>query len=163
MTVGEVCNRQVVIARRDEHVREAAQRMRDLHVGTLVVVDEHDSRRIPVGLVTDRDLVIRALSEATVNVDALVLGDVMTTEPVAASERDNLWDVIKKMRSFGVRRLLVVNDQGGLEGILSFDDLIDLLAEELSDLSTLLSREQKREREANPPSQASGPARPTHA
>lgn len=163
MTVGEICNRQVVIARRDEHVREAAQRMRDLHVGTLVVVDEHDSRRIPVGLVTDRDLVIRALSDPMVNVDALVLGDVMTTEPVAASEHDNLWDVIKKMRSFGVRRLVVVNDQGGLEGILSFDDLIDLLAEELSDLSTLLSREQKREREANPPSQVSGPARPLHA
>jgi CBS domain-containing protein len=147
MTVGEVCNRQVVIARRDEHVREAAQRMRDLHVGTLVVVGEQDSRRIPVGLVTDRDLVIRVLSETPPNVDALVLGDVMTTELVTAREEDNLWDVIKKMRSFGVRRLPVVNGQGGLEGILSFDDLIDLVAEELSDLSALVSREQKRERE----------------
>lgn len=147
MTVGEVCNRQVVIARRDEHISDAARRMRDLHVGTLVVVDEQDSRRIPVGLVTDRDLVIRVLSEGARDIDALVLGSVMTPGPVTAREEDNVWDVIKKMRSFGVRRLPVVNDQGGLEGILSVDDLIDLVAEELSDLSTLVSREQKRERE----------------
>ncbi len=122
MTVGEFCNRQVVIARRDEYVTVAAQRMRDLHVGTLVVVDAQDGRRIPVGLVTDRDLVVRVLS-------------------------DGARAVIKKMRSFGVRRLPVVNDRGGLEGILSVDDLIDLVAEELSDLKTLVSREQKRERE----------------
>jgi CBS domain-containing protein len=133
--------------RRDEHVTVAAQRMRDLHVGTLVVVDEQDGRRIPVGLVTDRDLVVRVLSDSARDVDALVLANVMTSEPVTAREEDNLWDVIKKMRSFGIRRLPVVNDRGGLEGILSFDDLIDLVAEELSDLSTLVSREQKRERE----------------
>lgn len=150
MTVGECCNRQVVIARRDEHLSEVARRMRDFHVGTLVVVDEHDGRRIPVGVVTDRDLVVRVLSDGARGFDALVVGNVMTTEPVTAREEDNLWDVLKKMRSFGVRRLPVVNDRGGLEGILSFDDLIDLIAEELSDLSTLVSREQKREREAKP-------------
>jgi len=147
MTVGEFCNRQVVIARPDEHVSVAAQRMRDCHVGTLVVVDEHDNRRIPVGLVTDRDLVVRVLSDGARDFEALILGNVMTTEPVTAREEENLWDAIKKMRSFGVRRLPVVNDQGGLEGILSFDDLIDLVAEELSDLRTLVSREQTRERE----------------
>jgi CBS domain-containing protein len=147
MTVGEVCNRQVVIARGDEHVREAAERMRDLHVGTLVVIDERDGRRVPVGIVTDRDLVIRVLSAGAQGFDALVLRDIMTTEPVTAREGENLWDVIKKMRSFGVRRLLVVNDQGDLQGILSIDDLIDLVAEELSDLSTLISREQTREHE----------------
>jgi CBS domain-containing protein len=151
MTVGEFCSRQVVFARRDEHVTEAARRMRDLHVGTLVVVDEHDGRRIPVGVVTDRDLVVRVLSEGVRDADALAVDKVMTTEPVTAREDDNLWDVVKKMRAFGIRRLPVVNDMGGLEGILSFDDLIDSVAEELSDLSSLMSREQKREREAKPP------------
>lgn len=76
-----------------------------------------------------------------------MVANVMTSEPVTAREEENLWDVIRKMRSFGIRGLPVVNDRGGLEGILSFDDLIDLVAEELSDLSTLVSREQKRERE----------------
>jgi CBS domain-containing protein len=148
MTVGEFCNRQVVIARRDERLSEAARRMRDLHVGTLVVVDEHEGQRIPVGVVTDRDLVVRVLSNDARDFDALVVDNVMTTQLVTAREEDSLWDVVKKMRSFGIRRLPVVNDRGGLEGILSFDDLIDLLAEELSDLSNLVSREQRREREA---------------
>lgn len=124
--------------------------MRDCYVGTRVVVDEHDGRRIPVGMVTDRDLVVRVLSDGARDFDALVVDNVMTTEPVTAREEDSLWDVLKKMRSFGVRRLPVVNDRGELEGILSFDDLIDLVAEELSDLSTLVSREQKREREMMP-------------
>jgi CBS domain-containing protein len=150
MTVGEFCNRQVVIARRDEHLNEAARRMRDLHVGTLVVVDEHDGRRIPVGVLTDRDLVVRVLSHDARNFDALVVDNVMTTQLVTAREEESLPDVLKKMRSFGIRRLPIVNDAGGLEGILSFDDLIDLLAEELSDLSNLVSREQRREREAKP-------------
>lgn len=71
----------------------------------------------------------------------------MTPEPVTAREEESLWDVIKKMRSFGVRRLPVVDEQGFLEGILTLDDLIDVVAEELSELNSLVAREQKRERE----------------
>jgi len=121
--------------------------MRDLHVGTLIVVDEHDGRRLPVGLVTDRDLVVRVLTEDGRAAGAAAVGEVMTSNLVTAQEDDSLLDALKKMRSFGIRRLPVVNDGGGLEGILAFDDLVDLVAEELSDLSNLLAREQKRERE----------------
>ncbi len=150
MTVGELCNRQVVIANRSDSLVEAAQRIRDFHVGTLVVVDEQNGRRVPVGVVTDRDLVVSVLAANLRDLGALNVGDVMTTELVTAHERDNLFDALKKMRSFGVRRLPVVNDNGGLEGILTFDDVVDVVAEELSDLSTLIAREQKREREEKP-------------
>jgi CBS domain-containing protein len=150
MTAGEFCNRQVVIARRDESLVEAARRIRDFHVGTLIVVDEQDGRRIPVGVLTDRDLVVSVLTGDGRDVDALVVGDVMTTDLVTSREDESLLDALKKMRSFGVRRLPVVNDKGGLEGILTFDDLIDLIAEELSDLTNLVSREQKRERQTRP-------------
>jgi CBS domain-containing protein len=150
MTAGEFCNRKVVIAWRSEHLPEVARRMRDFHVGTLVVVDEFDGRRIPVGVVTDRDLIVRVLADGTRDFDALVVENVMTADLVTAREGDGLWDAIKKMRAFGIRRLPVVNDKGELEGILSFDDLIDRLAEELSDLSSLVSREQSREREGKP-------------
>lgn len=150
MTVGDFCNRQVVFARREESVTEAARRMRDLHVGTLIVVDEHDGRRFPVGLLTDRDLVVRILAQDGRAAGATVVGEAMTSNLVTAQETDDLVDALKKMRSFGVRRLPVVNESGGLEGVLAFDDLVDLVAEELSDLSTLLVREQKRERETEP-------------
>jgi CBS domain-containing protein len=150
MTAGEFCNRQVVIARRDERVAEAARRIRDFHVGTLIVIDEQDGLRIPVGILTDRDLVVRVLTADGHDIDALVIDNVMTRTLVTVPEYDSLFDALKKMRSFGVRRLPVVNEHGGLEGLLTFDDLIDVVAEELSDLSALVSREQKREREAAP-------------
>jgi CBS domain-containing protein len=150
MTVGEFCNRQVVFARRQESIAEAARRMRDLHVGTLVVVDEHNGQRLPIGVVTDRDLVIRVLAQEGPPVGATVVGEVMTSKLVTAQEGDDLVDALKKMRSFGVGRLPVVNERGGLEGILSFDDLVEFVADELSDLSSLLAREQKHEREAKP-------------
>jgi CBS domain-containing protein len=148
MTVGEFCNRQVVFARRQESITEAARRMRDLHVGTLVVVDDEDGRRLPVGLLTDRDLIVRVLAQDGAAVGATAISDVMTSKLVTAQEGDDLVDALKKMRSFGVRRLPVVNERGGLEGILAFDDLVEFVAEELSDLSSLLAREQKHEREA---------------
>jgi CBS domain-containing protein len=66
---------------------------------------------------------------------------------VTSPERDSLFDVLKKMQSHGIRRLPVVNDRGGLEGILTFDDVIELLSEELTDLAKLVAKEQKRERD----------------
>jgi CBS domain-containing protein len=148
MTVGEFCNRHVVIARRDESLAEAARRMRDFHVGALVVADEQDGRRVPVGVLTDRDLVVSVLAGGRGDAEALTVGAVMTTRPVTAREGDDVLDALKKMRSFGVRRLPIVNEGGGLEGIVTFDDVVSVLAEELSDLSDLMVREQKRERAA---------------
>jgi CBS domain-containing protein len=148
MTVGEFCNRQVVIVRPNDKLSEAAQRMRDFHVGALIVVGDEDGRRIPVGVLTDRDLVVSVLTGGRGDLDTLSVGDVMTANPVTAREGDNLLDALKKMRSFGIRRLPIVNEQGGLEGIITFDDLVGVLAEELSDLSDLMAREQKRERAA---------------
>jgi len=145
MTVGEFCNRQVVIARPEEGVTAAARRMRDFHVGTLVVVDEQDGRRRPVGVVTDRDLVMRVLAQEGRAAGATVVGEVMTSRLVTAEEAEDVVDALKKMRALGVRRLPVVNDSGGLEGILAFDDLVGLVAEQLSELRSLLEREQKRE------------------
>ncbi len=150
MTVGEFCNRQVVFARRQENIAEAARRMRDFHVGTLVVIDDQDGPRLPVGVLTDRDLVVRVLAQDGPAAGATAIGDVMTSKLVTAQEGDDLVDALKKMRSFGVRRLPVVNERGGLEGILAFDDLVEFVADELSDLSSLLAREQKREREGTP-------------
>ena len=150
MTVGEFCNRQVVFARRQENIAEAARRMRDFHVGTLVVIDDQDGPRLPVGVLTDRDLVVRVLAQDGPAAGAPAIGDVMPSKRVTAQEGDDLVDALKKMRSFGVRRLPVVNERGGLEGILAFDDLVEFVADELSDLSSLLAREQKREREGTP-------------
>ena len=78
MSIGEICNREVVVARRDESALQAAKLLRRHHVGDLVVVDEHDGRRLPVGILTDRDLVMEVLAEV-LGPEAVTVGDIMQT------------------------------------------------------------------------------------
>jgi CBS domain-containing protein len=119
--------------------------MRTRHVGDVVVVREPDGERVPIGILTDRDVALAV--DRLLRLPRLKVADVMTAELVTSPERDHLHDVLKKMQSHGIRRLPVVNDRGGLEGILTFDDVIELLSEELTDLAKLVAKEQKRERE----------------
>jgi CBS-domain-containing membrane protein len=145
VTLGEVCNREVIITTPDMSVMEAATLMKSCHVGDVVVVEERGAQRVPVGILTDRDIALTLVDRA-VRLPYLRVNDVMTRELVTGSESENLFDVVKKMQSHGIRRLPVVNAKGSLEGIVTFDDLIELLSEELSDLAKLLAAEQKRER-----------------
>lgn len=146
MSIGEICNRETVITTKDGSISQAAQLMREQHVGDLVVVEESAGRRIPVGILTDRDLVIEILAKE-VAMDAVTVGDVMSGELLTARESDGLYETLQRMRAKGVRRVPVVDSGGALVGIVSADDLLDLLADELTALARLLSREQARERQ----------------
>jgi CBS domain-containing protein len=144
MAIGEYCNRQVVITQGDHSIREAARLMRRHHVGDLVVVAERGGRRVPVGIVTDRDLVVEVLAQA-VTPEEVTVADVMSTDPALAREADDLWDTLLRMQSHGVRRLPVVDAQGALQGIVTVDDLLELFTEYLHDLVKVVTREQERE------------------
>ena len=147
MTIGTICNREVVVARKDAGVQEAAQLMRQYHVGDLVVVEDRGAVRIPVGILTDRDLVVEVLAKG-VAPDTVTAGDIMTTDIVTGGEVDSIWATLQRMRTKGIRRLPVVDGEGGLVGILTMDDLLELFAGELADLSKIISREQDREKAA---------------
>ena len=149
MTIGTICNRDTVFTTRNSSIVDAAQLMRDHHVGDLVVVDEQAGRRVPVGIVTDRDLVIEILARQ-VEPGSVTIGDIMSGELVTARESDGLFDTLQHMRAKGVRRVPVVDAGGALAGIVAVDDFLDLLAEEISALARLVSREQARERTARP-------------
>ncbi len=144
MLVGSACNREVVVVERNAAVSQAARLMRDFHVGDLVVVESQDDRRRPVGILTDRDIVVGVLAK-DVDPASVAVQDVMGGELITAREDESLPDVVKRMRAAGVRRLPVVNGEGMLVGILTVDDLLDLLSETLNDLSRLISRELTRE------------------
>ena len=146
MSIGEICNRETVFTTKDGSISEAAQLMRAQHVGDLVVVEEKGGRRIPVGILTDRDLVVEILAK-NVDMNAVTVGDVMSSELLTARESDGLYETLQRMRAKGVRRVPVVDIDGALAGIISADDLLDLLADELSALARLLAREQARERQ----------------
>ena len=145
MKIGEICSRAVVIANNDLSVIEVAKLMRAYHVGSVVVVDGMGDSARPVGMITDRDLVIEVLAQE-VPLEAVKLEDIMTRDPIIAREDEDLWETLQQMRDRGVRRCPVVNTQGLLVGLVSIDDMLDLLAAELSDLVKLIYREQNQER-----------------
>ncbi len=144
MNVGDACNREVVVVERNASIRDAAQLMRDFHVGDLIVVESGDGQRRPVGILTDRDIVVGVLAR-DVETESVAVQDVMGEELVTATEDESLFDVVKRMRAAGVRRTPVVDHEGMLVGILTVDDLLDLLSETLNDLTRLISHEISRE------------------
>ena len=144
MSAGEYCNRDVVVIEKTESVREAINLMRENHVGDVVIVEIREKASIPLGILTDRDVVVEILAE-DVDLDAVNVGDVMSYQLVTVNEDTKLLDAIKQMRIKGVRRLPVVNEQGELQGILSADDILELVVEQLSDIVGLVSKEMTNE------------------
>jgi len=145
MTVGEFCTREVVFAERKSSIVDLAQLMRQHHVGTLIVVEDREDQAVPVGIITDRDIVVEIVAQE-VDTDSIVAEDIMSFDLVSVRETDGIWDTLVQMRSKGIRRVPVVNERGGLEGILTMDDLVELLAEELSLLAKVIATQHARER-----------------
>jgi len=149
MTIGDICIRDTVYITRENSIAEAARVMRDHHVGDLIVVDEQTGLRKPIGILTDRDLVVEVLAKE-INLNAVTVGDVMSSDLITARDTDGLYETIQRMRARGIRRVPVVDDNGSLAGIVAADDLLDLLADELTALARIGSREQARERTRRP-------------
>lgn len=145
MTIKTICNREVLIAQKDTTIQEAAKLMRDYHAGDIVLVEEKGGNRYPVGIVTDRDIVIELIAKEA-DLSEITLGDMVCRELIVAKENDAIDDTLKLMRQKGVRRLPVVDENGVLQGIITLDDLIELIAEELKDLAELIGKQQKLER-----------------
>jgi CBS domain-containing protein len=149
LSAGDVCNRIVTIAERNLPVLRAAQLMRDHHVGSLVVVDETGAGRLVVGLLTDRDIVTSVVA-MEVDPATLVVEDVMSHDVVTALESDSVSDLLRTMRRKGLRRLPVVTPNGALVGLVTLDDLLSLMAEQLREMALAIEAEQRRELKTRP-------------
>lgn len=146
MTISEICNREVVIAGRDLSVADTARLMREHHVGDVIVADPVGGHARPVGIVTDRDIVVEVVA-AGLSPDSLTAGDIMGPELAVVRESEGVFETLRYMRAQGVRRMPVVDRDGWLLGIVTLDDLMELLAEEMGELAGLISRERRRETE----------------
>ena len=118
--------------------------MRHYHVGTLVVIDETDGNRMPEGILTDRDIVIE-IDALDLAPKAITVGDIMSSELVTVREDEGLLQTVKIMRCKGVRRLPVVDRDGDLAGIVSIDDLLEALTEQMTEMARILGREREHE------------------
>lgn len=144
MPIGELCNREVVIAARDDTVFVAAQLMRTHHVGDIVIVDRAGEKNIPVGIVTDRDVVIELVA-TDLDPKAITIGDISVSKLAVLSEDAEISDAIQLMSHKGIRRLPIVDREGSLVGIVCMDDLLAVVAEDLSALAKLVEHEAAKE------------------
>lgn len=137
-TVGNWCSRSVVVATANEPLRQVARRIHDTDAWCAVVVNSVAEAR-PVGVISDRDMLVGMLASVGPCVDDLVVGDVMSLDLVVAHEAEPLTDALALMQRFEVRRMPVVDEQGRLMGLLALDDLIDFLSNHIRFLSGLVA------------------------
>ncbi|HYL00963.1 MAG TPA: CBS domain-containing protein [Steroidobacteraceae bacterium] len=132
MIVSEICRRNPVTIRAHEELDDAPKLMRDRHIGYLIVVEPHSPHAAPrpVGVLTDRDIVVGVLAKGA-DPHLLKVGDVMTHHPVVVSEDASVNSALGEMRRIGVRRVPVVDAVGQLVGVLSLDEVLDALAQQL--------------------------------
>lgn len=140
MSAGRICSRVMATASPDESIRAAARRMAEYDVGTLVVLKENRGSRA-VGLITDRDITIRCVAENRNSDDALV-SEIMTTPVHSVRDDTPVEEALAKMADAGTRRLIVTGEGGRVAGILTLDDVLDLLTRETAAIKRLLSKQQ---------------------
>lgn len=146
MRVANICNRAVITAYIGDTARRAGILMREHHVGDVVIVDDSGEMQRPIGMVTDRDLVMETISTSA-DPDTLTLGEIMTEPVYCLAEEEGIDHALERMRAAGVRRAPVVGTEGQLTGIVTLDDMIRVLAERMGDVSALLGHEFARERD----------------
>jgi CBS domain-containing protein len=144
MNVGKICRRQVITVTPRTDLVAAAELMRERHVGFLIVVEPepHEQFGRPVGVLTDRDIVISVVARRA-DPTLLTAGDVMNREPALADESESIEQALRTMRRMGVRRLPVVAARGMLTGVVSVDDVLDVLAAEIGEISGAVRNEQR--------------------
>ncbi len=145
MNVGKVCTRNVATITPSESVVDAARAMRKHHVGNLVVVSEREGQLVPVGIVTDRDLVVNVIATDAKRLLSLSIGEVVTGTVVTARETDEVADVLAKMTEHMIRRIPVLDEAGALVGIFTLDDLLQLLSRDVAGIAALVRMQRKRE------------------
>lgn len=144
MKIGEYCKRAVVAIASSADAADAAKLMRAEHVGFLIVHREGDAMQKPVGVLTDRDLVLGVMAR-DIDPHSVTVDDVMTRQPLVANETDELSEMLQAMRLAGIRRVPVVDVRGALFGIMAIDDAIDVITGLMCDIAGSLKSEQRQE------------------
>jgi CBS domain-containing protein len=147
MRVSEICKSPVITCFRDASATAIAALMREQHVGDVIVVDTVEEHRVPVGIVTDRDLVVRILA-AGADAGSMTAAGCMTRPLVTACEDEDVYDVIWRMRSKGVRRFPVVDARNRLRGIITAQDVSTFLAEALIEVARTVPQRARQQESA---------------
>jgi CBS domain-containing protein len=145
MPINECCSTSVVTCGTDASVPQVAELMRRNHVGAVVVVSGPEREQVPVGIITDRDIVLETVA-LDLDVPVFTAGDIMSTPLITARENEGIVEALRLMRTAAIRRLPVVRADGTLLAIVSSDDILKLLTTELSMMTGAIVEQREAER-----------------
>lgn len=154
MRVADLCSPHVVTAEPGATLRDAALLMRNQHVGAVLVVERRDGVTKPIGILTDRDIVVEVVAVPGARPEDIRVSDAMSTDLALAHADEGLFEAARRMSERAVRRLPVVGPDGALQGIVTLDDLLRVLAAELGVLAEGLRWSRIRERDTRAPVRA---------
>lgn len=140
--IGELATPEVVTVTRDLSMQRAARVMREENVGSLIVIEESGGTRKPVGILTDRDIVFELVA-LDLDADDVTVGDLMSLDLVVVEETEDFSTTLRLMGEQGIRRIPVVDRDGGLVGIFALDDALELLTGQLEDILLLMRRQRR--------------------
>jgi CBS domain-containing protein len=146
MDLRKIGKRKVATVYRHMNVGEAARIMRDSHLGDVIVIERRGGKIMPVGILTDRDIVMSTTALGISPFDFRV-DDVMTRTLVTAPSDSTLNHIIALMKDHGIKRIPLLNEAGELDAVVAIEDVIRFLSTELYELSQVYERQQNLERE----------------
>jgi len=144
MNLSELCNKSVVTISDEDTVNYACKLLRDEHVGCLIVTDLYEGNCKPLGIITDRDIVVKVIA-AGIKIEDVLVKDIMGEKFITADINKNIYEGLELMLKHGVRRMPLVNGSGHLEGIITLDDGLSHLSSELYKVTRTINMEQNRE------------------
>jgi CBS domain-containing protein len=145
MKVRDFCSKGVITTEPTASLREASTLMRNNHVGTLVVVERKDDGARPVGIITDRDIIVAVIAVPGARPEGIRVCDAMSTRLAVAREEDGVFEAAQTMSERGVRRLPVIAEDGTLRGIVTSDDVLRVVSAEMGNLAAALKKGAERE------------------
>lgn len=150
MRVGDICTRDPVCVGGHASLTDVARTMRTAHVGAVIVIDERGGHRVPLGVLTDRDVVVGVLAAEEEHFGLCTASSVMGSHLVAVRDDEDLAEVLTTMRGAHVRRVPVLDSAGCLLGVLSVDDVIGALTRELQDVAAIVAEQRAVEHRSRP-------------
>lgn len=135
MAIKAICKTELVTIDKSATIKDAAKLMKSKHVGSVIVTEGFNGKRIPFGIITDRDIALTLASES--KPQDLPIQQIMQSRPITIKTNEGIYETIMKMRENGIKRLPVVNDDGSLYGVVCADDLLSLMGEEINNLAKI--------------------------
>lgn len=149
MSIKSLCRTNIVTVEKGTTLQAVAHLMQEKHVGSVLITEGTNGKRVLSGIITDRDIALTLGSSS--KPQELKVDQLMRSQPVTVKANDGIFETIIKMREYGVKRMPVVNDDGSLYGIICADDVLNLMAEEMSTLAKITGVQVSKEKGVRTP------------